>query len=173
MQYTVLIPGGFKPLHKAHYEYIKFYLDNDDVKEVRLYVGDKQREGISIEHTEALLEAYGLLDNPKLTYNRATLREGKKGPYTNPLADCYDWAENRPLDPVALGASVKDAGYRVGFAKYFEGIRDGIVEAPIFQMTSDISATQFREALQNGTSIKEFIPDHVEENKILELLNQY
>jgi len=169
MQYTVLIPGGFKPLHKGHYEYIKFYLDNPDVLEVKLYVGDKEREGISIEHTEALLEAYGLLSHPRLNYRRASIREGKKGPYTNPLADCYDYAETRVLEPVALGSTTKDAGYREGFKKYFKGIRDNIIDAPIFNMQCDISATQFRAALRNGESIVDFLPDGVSEVQIREL----
>ena len=61
MQYTVLIAGGFKPPHKGHYDYIKFYLDNPDVKEVRLYAGDKARDKITLEQSEALLKLYGFL----------------------------------------------------------------------------------------------------------------
>lgn len=171
MRYTVLIPGGFKPLHKGHYDYIKFYLDNDDVKEVRLYVGDKKREEITIEHTEALLELYGLMKHPKLVYRRAIERNGPNGPYTNPLADCYDWAENQPFEPVALGLSEKEQGYSVGFKKYFAGIRENIIEAPLFKMKDQISATDFRKALRNNESISHFIPNGVDEKEVLKLFN--
>jgi len=169
MQYTVLIAGGFKPPHKGHYEYIKFYLDNPDVKEVRLYIGEKERDTITLEQTEAMLYIYGLMDHPKLVYRRASLREGKKGPYTNPLADCYDYAEVKVLEPVALGCSTKDAGYRKGFMKYFDGIRHDVVDAPIFEQQDDLSATDFRNALSSGDEISKFLPDHVDENEVLRL----
>jgi len=169
MQYTILIPGGFKPPHKGHYDYIKFYLDNPDVKEVRLYIGEKSRDTITLEQTEEVLRLYGLLDHPKMNYRRATMRQGKKGSYTNPLADCYDYAENRPLEPVALGCSTKDAGYKKGFMKYFDGIRSEVIDAPMFEQQDDLSATDFRAALQNGDSIAKFLPDGVGEQSVLAL----
>lgn len=169
MQYTVLIPGGFKPPHKGHYDYIKFYLDNPDVSEVRLYIGEKERDTITLEQTEAILQLYGLLDHPKMNYKRATIRQGKKGPYTNPLADCYEYAEVKVLEPVALGCSTKDAKYRKNFMKYFDGIRSDIVDAPMFVQQDDLSATDFRSALQNGDSIIEFLPDGVDEQSVFAL----
>lgn len=169
MQYTVLIPGGFKPPHKGHYDYIKFYLDNPDVKEVCLYIGEKSRDTITLEQTEAILELYGLLDHPKMNYKRATIRQGKNGSYTNPLADCYDCAENRVLEPVALGCSTKDVGYRKRFNAYFDDIRSDIVSAPIFEQQDALSATDFRAALQNGDSIAEFLPDGIDEQSVFAL----
>ena len=76
MQYTVLIPGGFKPPHKGHYDYIKFYLDNPDVNEVRLYIGSKAREQISIDTTEKAVRSNGMLYQPKMTFQREIVREG-------------------------------------------------------------------------------------------------
>jgi hypothetical protein len=169
MQYTVLIPGGFKPPHKGHYDYIKFYLDNPDVKEVRLYIGSKERDEFCLETTEAILDLYGLLEHPKLTYRRATIREGKKGPYTNPLSDCYDYAETRVNEPMGLGCSSKDAVYQERFMKYFKTTRFNTIEVPMFEMKDEISATQFREALRNGESIAKFLPDGVSEEQIMQL----
>ena len=169
MQYTVLIPGGFKPPHKGHYNYIKFYLDNPDVKEVRLIIGEKTRDTITLEQTEEVLRLYGLLDHPKMVYSRASIRQGKDGSFTNPLADCYDYAENRPLEPVALGCSTKDVGYKKGFIKYFDGIRTDVIDAPMFEMKDELSATNFRKALENGQSIQAFLPHHVSEEEIVRL----
>lgn len=170
MQYTVLIPGGFKPPHKGHYDYIKFYLDNPDVKEVRLYIGEKSRDTITLDQTEEVLRLYGLLDHPKMNFIRATIREGKKGAYTNPLSDCYDYAESRVLEPVALGCSTKDAGYRKGFMKYFDGIRNDVIDAPMFEQQDDLSATDFRKALGNGESIQKFLPEGASEEQIRKVL---
>ena len=167
-KYTVLIAGGFKPPHKGHYDFVKFYLDNPDVERVVLFCGEKKRDTISLEATEAILEAYGLMKHPKLTYKRATRRNGKKGSYTNPLADCYDWADHNFGRACGLGWSSKDKGYQDGFVKYFSG-DPTIVTPPMFEQKDDLSATEFRRALENGESIVEFLPDGVEEVDIRKL----
>ena len=167
-KYTVLIAGGFKPPHKGHYDFVKFYLDNPDVEQVVLFCGEKKRDTISLEATEAILEAYGLMKHPKLTYKRATRRNGKKGSYTNPLADCYDWADHNFGCACGLGWSSKDKGYQDGFVKYFSG-DPTIVTPPMFEQKDDLSATEFRKALENGESIVEFLPDGVEEVDIRKL----
>ena len=168
MQYTVLIPGGFKPPHKGHYDYIKFYLDNPEVERVILFCGDKERDGVTQEHMEQILDLYGLMSHPKMDYRRASIREGKKKNYTNPLADCFDWGDENENKRFALGCSEKDAGYQTSFGDYFYG-NDNYVYAPIFKMTDDLSATDFRAALQNGESIQKFLPDGVDEQSVLAL----
>ena len=169
MQYTVLIPGGFKPPHKGHYDYIKFYLDDPDVKEVRLYIGSKARDEISLDTTEEVLRLYGLLDHPKMTFQRAMVREGKKGLYTNPLLDCYEYAETRIDEPMGLACSSKDKNYQERFNAYFKDIRFDIVEAPMFEMQDNLSATDFREALRKREPIAKFLPDGVSEEQIMQL----
>ena len=169
-KYTVLIAGGFKPPHRGHYDFVKFYLDNPDVEQVVLFCGEKKRDTISQEATESILEVYGIMNHPKLTYKRATRRNGKKGSYTNPLADCYDWADENYDTRCGLGWSSKDKGYQDGFIKYFKG--DGmIVTPPMFEQKDDLSATDFRKALENGESIQKFLPDHVGESEIKALFN--
>lgn len=171
MKYTVLIAGGFKPPHKGHYDFIKFYLDNPEVEEVILFCGEKKRDTISVEATEAVLKAYGLLAHPKLTYKRARRLTGRKGAYTNPLKDCYDWADDNDDCRCGLGWSSKDKGYQKGFQKYFYG-DESIIEPPMFEMQEDISATEFREALSTGDSIKKFLPEHVSEKEIREIFDK-
>ena len=110
------------------------------------------------------------MKHPKLTYKRATRRNGKKGSYTNPLADCYDWADENYNTRCGLGWSSKDKGYQDGFIKYFKG--DGmIVTPPMFEQKDDLSATEFRKALEKNESIQKFLPDHVSESEIKALFN--
>ena len=168
-KYTVLIAGGFKPPHKGHYDFIKFYLDNPCVEQVVLFCGEKKRDTISLEATEAILSAYGLMEHPKLTYKRAKRLTGRKGSYTNPLKDCYDWADDNADCVCGLGWSSKDKGYQQGFQKYFKG-SETIIEPPMFEMKENISATDFRKALESGGSIKEFLPRGVSEKEIKQLL---
>jgi nicotinic acid mononucleotide adenylyltransferase len=168
MQYTVLIPGGFKPPHKGHYDYIKSYLDNPEVEKVILFCGDKERDGITLEHTEKILEIYGLLSHPKMDYRRAIVREGKKKNYTNPLADCFDWGDENTYSRFGLACSEKDAGYQVSFGDYFYG-NDNYTLVPVFKMNDRLSATDFRLALRNGDSISKFLPDGVSEEEVRQL----
>jgi hypothetical protein len=103
-----------------------------------------------------------------MDYRRATIREGKKKNYTNPLADCFDWGDENEDKRFALGCSEKDAGYQTSFGDYFYG-NDNYVYAPIFKMKDKISSTEFREALRNRDSIAEFLPDGVDEQSVLAL----
>jgi hypothetical protein len=104
-----------------------------------------------------------------LVYCKAAAREGKNGTYTNPLADCFDYAKVCITEPVALGCSSKDAMYKDRFQKYFDNIRRGVIDAPIFQQQDDLSATDFRNALVMNEPINSFLPDHVNEEEISEL----
>ena len=168
MCYTVLIPGGFKPPHKGHYDYIKYYLDNPKVEKVVLFCGDKERDGVTLEHTEKILEIYGLMSHPKLDYRRALVREGKKKNYTNPLADCFDWGDENTEHKFGLACSEKDAGYQVSFGDYFYGDKNYVV-MPVFKMSDRLSSTDFRAALQNNESIAKFLPDGIGEEHIKSL----
>ena len=170
MSYTILIPGGFKPPHKGHYDYIKSYLDNPQIERVILFCGDKERDAITLEHTEKLLELYGLMSHSKLDYRRAKVREGKSKNYTNPLADCFDWGDENTEHKFGLGCSEKDAGYQVSFGDYFYQDKNYIV-MPVFKMKDKVSSTDFRLALQNNESIAKFLPDGISEEEVRELFN--
>jgi len=110
-----------------------------------------------------------LLDHPKMTFQRAMVREGKKGLYTNPLLDCYEYAETRVEESMGLACSSKDENYQKRFNAYFKDIRFNIVEVPMFEMKDELSATDFRAALRNGEPIVEFLPDGVSEEQVMQL----
>ena len=171
---TVLIPGGFKPPHVGHYKFFMHYINNPEVSEVRIFCGDRQRKTgddftVSIEHTEAILRLYGILDNPKVIYQRASTRKGSNGDYTNPFADVYDWAEENhqeTTNKISLGVSSKDTGYQVGFLRHFQSTPNVVEIQHTYEQEHLVSATEFRKALAAGESIDEFIPDHVSAEEI-------
>ena len=174
---TVLIPGGFKPPHVGHYKFFMHYINNPEVSEVRIFCGERQRKvgddfAVSIEHTEAILRLYGILDNPKVVYQRAKVRKGSNGHYTNPFADVYDWAEenyDKTERQISLGVSSKDTGYQAGFLSYFKSFANIVEIQHAYEQEHLVSATEFREALAEGKPIKEFIPEHVEEEEIIKI----
>ena len=171
---TVLIPGGFKPPHVGHYKFFMHYINNSEVSEVRIFCGDRQRKTgddftVSIEHTEAILRLYGILDNPKVIYQRASTRKGSNGDYTNPFADVYDWAEEncgQTTNRISLGVSSKDTGYQVGFLRHFQSTPNVVQIDHVYEQEELVSATEFRQALATGESIVQFIPDHVSAEEI-------
>ena len=171
---TVLIPGGFKPPHVGHYKFFMHYINDPEVSEVRIFCGDRQRKTgddliVSIEHTEAILRLYGILDNPKVIYQRASTRKGFDGDYTNPFADVYDWAEQnheRTSNKISLGVSSKDTGYQSGFLRHFQGVSNVVQINHTYEQEELVSATEFRRALSTGESIDKFIPDHVSAEEI-------
>lgn len=72
---------------------------------------------------------------------------------------------------VGFGHSSKDAKYQDSFIK--AASRNGnAVEVPMYEGEFDTSATNFREALRNGESIKPFIPEHVDEMTVLSILDR-
>ena len=79
------------------------------------------------------------------------------------------WADANADCCVGLGWSSKDSGYQKGFQKYFKG-SDTVIEPPMFEMKENISATDFRRALENGDSIQDFLPEGVNEKEIRQLL---
>ena len=171
---TVLIPGGFKPPHVGHYKFFMHYINNPKVSEVRIFCGARQRKvgddfSVSIEQAEAVLRLYGILDDPKVIYQRASVRKGSNGPYTNPFADVYDWAEDnysKTENNICLGVSSKDTGYQVGFLNHFKD-SPNVIEIPhTYKQEEFISATEFREALAAGKLIDQFIPEHVSAEEI-------
>ena len=176
----VLIPGGFKPPHVGHYKFFMHYINNPEVSEVRIFCGERGRKAgddfeVSIEQAEAVLEVYGILKHPKVIYQRARLRNGYRGPYTNPFSDVYDWTEEnyeQSENQICLGVSSKDKGYQGGFLSHFLEVTEKVIEIPSeYEQEDLISGTQFRNALASGESIEKFIPDHVKEEDILKLFS--
>jgi hypothetical protein len=123
---TILIPGGFKPLTGGHIFMIEKYAKNPDVKEVRVIVGPKTRNGIDQElGVKIAKELTSHLPNVKVETSK----------YPSPLLTAYKEIENLKPGRYALGASSKGDDYKrvVDFTqqhqpggKYYEGVPEGV-----------------------------------------------
>ena len=166
---TIVTAGGFKPPHKGHYEFFKFYLDMPNVNKLVVFSGSKERDGIGLDKTIALFELYGLMDHPKFEFRAAQERPKKAGgTYTNPMMDAMYYATQHPTEIVGYGHSAKEAHYQDRFLKA-TAKSGNTTEVPMAPELGQMSATDFRAALQNGDSIAEFLPDGVDEQSILTL----
>jgi len=161
--------GGFKPPHRGHYEFIKFYLDMPNVNKVVVFSGSKERDGVGLDKTIALFKLYGLIGHPKFEFRSAKERPKKAGgTFSNPMIDAIGYAAKNPNEIVGFGHSVKEEKYQarfLGATKKF----GNTIEVPMAPELDQVSATDFRAALQNGDSIVEFLPDGIDEQSVLAL----
>ena len=166
---TVVTAGGFKPPHKGHYEFFKFYLDMPNVNKVVVFSGDKEREGIGLDKTAQLFQLYGLMDHPKFEFRAAIDRPKKDGStFTNPMVDAMDYAKENPDEIVGFGHSAKEEKYQARFLGATKKLGN-TTEVPMAPELGQMSATDFRAALRNGDSIAEFLPDGVSEEQVMQL----
>jgi hypothetical protein len=149
---TVLLPGGFKPTTGAHLELIRRYSQNPVVKEVKVIVGPKTRNGID--------QNLGVKIAQNLTNNLPNVII-EKSQYPSPLLTAYKTIETLKPGNYALGASTKGDDYArvVNFTnehqpngKYYEGVPKGvnIIELPI---NADPAVYKTRDGEFNGQPI--------------------
>jgi len=188
---VVLLPGGFKPPHKGHYNMIKFYNDHEDVERVIVLIGPKERkferkegeEGESLvvdrEQSIEIFKLYGVEEMSKVK-----VEETK---YNSPIQAAYEFLISDPRREeykelaFSMGASGKDSDFKRAedFKNYFankkpdklpEGFHVGIPpRAEVEGGDSPLSATKFREAVANKDTevIKQLVPDNVQADDLL------
>ena len=54
----VLLPGGFKPPHRGHFEALKYMLKTTGAKEAKIFVGKKERDGITQDQSLKIWNIY-------------------------------------------------------------------------------------------------------------------
>jgi predicted nucleic acid-binding Zn-ribbon protein len=132
---TVLLPGGFKPMHVGHVNLIKRYATHPDVKEVKVLIGPGIRDGIT--QKESLMIAEELLSS----FDNVNVESVK---YPTPILTAYKYMETAEPGVYAMAGSKKDGGsdYKrvLQFVKdfqpdgkYFGSLPEGVsvIELPV------------------------------------------
>ena len=117
-QYVILIPGGFKPPTGGHYDLIKQYDENSNVRKVFVVTGAKERDGITLQQSKDIFAIYGGFSD-KVEFITAT--------DPTPLTTCYELMKNEnfvnqfPNALFSIGAGDKgnDPARIKQFADYF------------------------------------------------------
>jgi len=147
---TVLYPGGFKPMTGGHLDLITRYAKNPDVKEVKVIVGPKTRNGIDQE--------LGIKIAQELTSHLPNVNV-EKSQYLSPLLTAYKAIETLSPGRYALGASSKGDDYKrvVDFTaqhqpggKYHEGVPEGVT---IEELVTNANPALFISGPHKGESI--------------------
>ena len=100
MSKIALLPGGFKPPHAGHYNMAKWLSANTKADKTIIFVGPKERDGITQEMSLQLWKLYTQND-PKLEVRPAGV---------SPVRDVYDFVEQEAPEgsTVYLGMGEKD-----------------------------------------------------------------
>jgi len=116
--FVVLFPGGFKPPHKGHYEALKFLLKKSNSQQAKVFVGQKERDGITQEQAVRIWTIYAKYFNAQVEIIPVTGVDKKSRPST-PLSMTYDFIETNKdnFKHFFVGAGIEDQARFQGLEK--------------------------------------------------------
>jgi phosphopantetheine adenylyltransferase len=147
-----LLPGGFKPPTKGHFNAMKYLLDDADRGVV--FIGGKEREGITPEHSEQIWNIYSKYIDKNIEVIHVP----------NPVKAVYDFADANLDKTLLVGAGEKNED--VKRYKYFQ---DNVENYPYVNVVKipmqeeGISGSETREIIQRDVhdAIEYFVPEEV------------
>ena len=186
---TALYPGAFKPPHRGHFEVVKKLLDGthngklytkdtsdrdatsalagktdkiDPIDKVVIFIGAKERNGISTDISVAIWEVYKkYLGNVELYYE-----------VSNPMQNASSYAKKRPDEKFYAITGIRSEEdmidlKRISSFKNRENVEGLIISAP-----GGTRATDFRQAILSGNldSVRDFFPKELKREEILGII---
>ena len=144
-----LLPGGFKPPTKGHFNALRYLLDDADRGVV--FIGGKEREGITPEQSKHIWNIYFDKD-VEVVY------------VPNPVKAVYDFADANLDKTLLVGAGEKDED--VKRYKYFQDNTEkypyvNVVKIPMQE--EGISGSETRNIIQQdiNDALDYFVPEEV------------
>jgi phosphopantetheine adenylyltransferase len=149
---VALLPGGFKPPTKGHFNALRYLLDDADKGIV--FIGGKEREGITPIQSEQIWNIYSkYFDKPvEVVY------------VPNPVRAVYDFADNNLDKTLLVGAGEKDEDVK-RYAYFQKNVEKypfvNIVKIPMQE--GGISGSETREMIQQDIdeSLDFFVPENI------------
>lgn len=159
----VIIPGGFKPPHKGHFEALKYLLKNSNTNNAIVFIGKKEREGITQEQSLKIWNIYKKYIPANIEIVAVTGAD-KAGREATPLSMTYDFIENNKNNYAGffVGAGQEDMSRFKGLEKDQQKYPNTKIIA-IPPQFNRISGTETRNKLKEG--ILDFIPQEVKEKE--------
>ena len=164
MKKTAILPGGFKPPHKGHYE-LALDLAKQSGANVVIRVGPAERDDVTQAMSIKIWEMYGF--------------EAKEAVSNSPITDVFEYVGKEATDgeEVHIGTGWKDyPRFKVltdpsfkpkNYEKYNpKGIK--VIEHEITSKGGGISASKMREFIMNDQKdlFQNNLPDNVDKDKV-------
>ena len=162
--------GGFKPPTKGHFEVVKQSLDeNPEIDEYIIYVGKKDREGVTQEDS---MKIWGIYRN--YLPSKVKIREATKPP----IQEIYNIAKNNPEDEILwiIGAREENEADFADIASRTKSItKYPNLELRTIVTKGGVSGTAARNASKvSPEKLNQYLPDFLsvqEKNNIFVILN--
>jgi 5'(3')-deoxyribonucleotidase len=164
---TAVYGGGFKPPTKGHFEVVEEALrQNPSIDEFIIYVGAKERDGITQTQSTLIWEVY-----KRSLPMKVTIRPTK----TAPIRAIYDYAKEHPQEEVLwiIGArqdneeDFKDISSRTKSLSKYPNMELRTIITP-----GGVSGTAARNALKvSKDKFRDFLPDGLTDSEVQEVFD--
>ena len=157
MSKIALLPGGFKPPHAGHYNMAKWLSANTGADTTIIFVGPKERDGITQEMSLKLWKIY--------TQNDSGLEVRPAG--VSPVKDVYDFVEQEAPEgsTVFLGMGEKDISDKrfANISKFAEPRGITFETKLVPPQAGGVSCTQMRGFIKDNdkANFQYYLPDHL------------
>ena len=169
---VAVVPGAFKPPHRGHLDMVKHYSTLTD--EVIVMVSTLSRKtpsgkDVTIEDALKIWDLY--IKSANLA--NVTIKTSENA---SPVRAAYEFVEKdaQSGDQVMLGTSTK-GGDQSRFAKSVQDYaKEGVVVLDPMEFAFDpigeeLSASDFRAALESGENLERFLPQNVDAGQIMDI----
>lgn len=152
---VAILPGGFKPPTKGHYNAFKYILQDADKGVV--FIGKKERDGIAADQARDIWEVYSRYLGKPIEVAIAGI---------TPVKSVYDFADENKDVKIIVGAGDKDED-----VKRYEYFIKNVEKYPLVQVvkipiqSEGISGTKTRELIASDIdqAIEYFVPEEINE----------
>lgn len=152
---VAILPGGFKPPTKGHYNAFKYILQDADRGVV--FIGKKERDGITADQARDIWEVYSRYLGKPIEVAIAGI---------TPVKSVYDFADENKDVKIIVGAGDKDED-----VKRYEYFIKNVEKYPLVQVvkipiqSEGISGTKTRELIASDIdqAIEYFVPEEINE----------
>ena len=150
-----ILPGGFKPPHKGHFEALRHLIKTSNATKAIVYIGNSPRDNITADQSQAIWSIYAKhVDVPV---------DIMISPVT-PVKSVYEYVDEHLNTPIAVGAGEEDQARYSFFKKHVEKypMVQIVIIPPQF---GRISGTATREKIAARTDdAMSFVPDEVRQS---------
>ena len=147
---VALLPGGFKPPHKGHFEALKHIIDAHECTEAYVFIGNKDRDGITPAQSEMIWNIYG--DNIDNVDVHAEISD------VTPVKSVYEYADEHRDSRLFIGAGEEDMKRYAWFEKHADEYPN-VELVPIPPKFGRISGTETRQKIHDkAEDAMDFIP---------------
>ena len=146
---VVILPGGFKPPHKGHFEALKYLINKHQATKAMVYIGKSVRDNITAEQSQAIWNIY--------KKHLPVDTQVEISPVT-PVKSVYDYVDMHLSVPIAVGAGEEDQD-RYSFFQKNANKYSNVSVVPIPPQFGRISGTATRTKIaQHASDALNFVP---------------